>query len=82
MLYLKYICIQYAHIVIMKLHVYDKVLINIDHFIHFYAVLPVITLLVASVTSQTIEFDPSLNDTIYIDLEVCIYVCMLFFIFV
>ena len=35
-------------------------------------ILIIITLLVVSVTGQVIEFDPSLNDTIYI--EVCTYV--------
>ena len=34
-------------------------------------ILIIITLLVVSVTGQVIEFDPSLNDTIYI--EVCMY---------
>ena len=35
-------------------------------------ILIIITLLVVSVTGQVIEFDPSLNDTIYI--KVCTYV--------
>ena len=37
------------------------------------SVILIITLLVTSVTSQIIEFDPSLNNTIYI--EVCTYIC-------
>ena len=32
-------------------------------------ILIIVTLLVVSVTSQTIEFDPSLNDTIYINVR-------------
>ena len=39
------------------------------------SVILIITLLVTSVTNQTIEFDPSLNNTIYI--EVYMYIRML-----
>ena len=41
----------------------------------FYLVIFIITLLVTSATAQVIEFDSSLNDTIYIN--VSIYVCNL-----
>lgn len=39
------------------------------HSDHTHLVIFIITLLVASVTSQTIEFEPSLNDTIYINVS-------------
>ena len=58
---------MYVHVLPVRL---KFIFLHLDY---RHLVIFIITLLVVSVTSQVIEFDPSLNDTIYINVSVTVY---------